>query len=376
MSKRLHKAALAAVLLSSAVTVQAIENIDFNGFMTVGATKGDSSVDSENGNITDDVQFDQDTRIGLQVSADINDDISVTAQILGTNRQEDDFNAYFDWGYINYSLTENANIRGGKIKFPTFLISDCIEVGYAYPWIRPPQEVYASNPITAITGVDVLYRLGLGSTDLLFQPYFGTANNQDALVPQEINTAPPPNGFGQQPGNVNYTSFDAKNMAGVNVALSGDIGTIRAGYLQTEVSASSFGVSDEDVTFWSVGATMDWHDVIAYTEYFDRDIDGQANLFFPNQHGWYGTLGYRIDRFLPHVTYAQLRGENADGNNPNEGVGLEQDSVTVGVRYELGPGADLKAEYQRVEPVDDSRGLFMEPTDDINIFSLAVDVIF
>lgn len=371
MQIRLYATAAAVCLCLSAGQLQAIENIDFNGFMTVGATRSDSSTDSENGNITDDVGFDQDTRIGIQVSADINSRMSVTAQLLGTNREEDNFDTFFDWGYVNYGLTENINIRGGKIKFPTFLISDYIEVGYAYPWIRPPAEVYTSNPITAITGADVLFRAALGPADLLLQPYFGTANDQDALAPQEVLPA-----LGKAPGSVDYENFDAKNMAGINLALSNSLGTLRAGYLQTEVSADAFGVNNEDVTFWSVGATFDWNNVIAYSEYFDRDIDGQANLFFPNQNGWYTTLGYRINRFLPHVTYAQLRGDNADGSNPAQGVGLEQDSITLGVRYELGTGADLKVEYQRVEPESGSRGLFMQPTDDINIFSLAVDVIF
>ena len=163
-------------------------------------------------------------------------------------------------------------------------------------------------------------------------------------------------------------------MAGINVALSSEFFTIRAGYLQTEVSDPDVGVSDsEDVTFWSAGATMDWHNVIAYTEYFEREIDGLANLAFPNQKGWYATLGYRFGRFLPHVTYAQLLDDNSSSDL---GTGLEQDSLTLGLRYELGAAADLKLEVERVEPQDDTRGLLMEPTDDVNIFSVAVDVIF
>ncbi len=371
MSKRSYRVAAAAFLMSSAGGLQAMENIQFNGFMTAGATRSNSSVDSQNGNITDDIGFDQDTRIGVQVSADINERISVTAQLLGSNREGDNFDTEFDWGYINYNLAEDTDIRAGKIKFPTFLVSDYIEVGYAYPWIRPPAEVYGSNPITAIIGVDALYRANLGPADVLFQPFFGTANDQDALVPQEVLPA-----LGKPPGSVEYENFDVKNLAGLNVALSNQYGTLRAVYLQTEVSANAFGVSGEDVTFWSIGATMDWNNVIGYSEYVDRDIDGAANQFFPNQTGWYATLGYRIDRFLPHVTYAQLRGDNADGSNLSEGVGLEQDSITAGLRYELGTGADLKVEFQRVKPKSDSRGLFMENDGDINIFSLAVDVIF
>jgi hypothetical protein len=210
-------------------------------------------------------------------------------------------------------------------------------------------------------------RAGLGSTDLLVQPYFGVSRGDEALLPQEV--LPP-----AQQGQAVYGDFEADNMAGINVALSGDFFTVRAGYLQTEVSAPDLGVSDsEDVTFASVGATMDWHNVIAYSEYFQRDIEGLANLAFPNQKGWYATLGYRFDRFLPHVTYAQLRDDN---DSDDLGTGLEQDSLTLGLRYELGAAAALKLEAQRVEPEGDSRGLLMEPTDDVNIYSIAVDVIF
>ncbi|MFQ5642918.1 MAG: porin [Thiogranum sp.] len=368
MNKRFYLAVAATLLLTRGGCLFAVENIEFNGFLAVGATRSNSSTDSQNGNITDDINFDQDSRVGIQVSADINSRMSVTAQLLGTNREDGNFDTTFDWGYISYALTENVNIRGGKIKFPTFLVSDYIEVGYAYPWIRPPAEVYTSNPITAISGADVLFRAQFGSTDLLVQPYFGTANDQDALVPQEVLPM-----LGLSPGSVKYENFDAKDMAGINIALSSDFATLRAGYLQTRVSASAFGVNNEDVTFWSVGANMDWHNIIAYSEYFQRDIDGLANAFFPNQKGWYGTLGYRIDRFLPHITFAQLLDDNSS-NDP--GTGLEQDSLTLGVRYELGTGAALKVEAERVEPKSGSRGLFMAPIDDINIYSVAVDVIF
>lgn len=367
MKKRLSAAVAATLLLSRAGSVLAIENIDINGFFTVGATLSDSSVDTQDGNITDDVGFEEDTRIGLQVSADINPRISATAQILGDNRKGSSFDAGFDWAFVSYAFNDQANLRGGKIKLPTFLISDYFEVGYAYPWIRPPAEVYSSNPINAITGVDALVRANLGAADLLVQPYFGVSRGEEALLPQEV--LPP-----SEQGRAVYADFEADNMAGINVALSSDVFTIRAGYLQTEVSAPDVGVTEsEDVTFASVGATMDWHNVIAYSEYFQREIDGVANLAFPNQKGWYATLGYRFDRFLPHVTYAQLRDDNSSSDL---GTGLEQDSITLGLRYELGAAAALKLEAQRVEPEGDSRGLLMEPTDDVNIYSVAVDVIF
>jgi len=369
MKRRFPRTVAASLLLLYAGTLPAVENIQLNGFFTVGAAGSNDKVSTQNGNISDDIGFDEDTRIGVQISADINKRMSVTAQLLGASDQGQSFDATFDWGYVSYALTENADIRGGKIKFPTFLISEYIEVGYAYPWIRPPAEVYGSNPITAITGTDLLLRMRVGEGDLLFQPYFGTASNEDALVPQEALPA-----LALPAGTVKYANFDAKNMAGINVAYTGKAGTLRAGYLQTEITARDFGITRaEDVTFWSVGGNLDWNNIIVYSEYFEREIDGAANAFFPSQKGWYATLGYRIGLFLPHITYATLEDNNSSGD---PGIALEQESITAGLRYELGTGAALKLEAQRIEPENGTRGLLISPADDITIYSLAVDVIF
>ena len=248
----------------------------------------------------------------------------------------------------------------GKVKLTTFLISDYIEVGYAYPWIRPPQEVYSANPISTINGVDMLLRLNLGNVTFLFQPYYGTSQGSQALVPQEalvlMKPIPPP------AGSVVYADFSADRMVGVNMSLGTDIFTVRAGYLQTLVSAPSFNVKEDNVKFSSVGGTLDWHNVVLYGEYFQREIGGFANFAFPNQKGFYTTVGYRIGKFLPNVTYAKL-----DKNVQAGEVGkpLQQASTTLGLRYELGTGAALKLEAQQIHPENGTRGLLMGAPEEI-----------
>jgi predicted porin len=396
MKVRLIVSAVAAALCVAG-PAQAVDNINFNGFLTVGATMTDSDVPYFNGNMTDEIGFEQDSRVGLQISADINEQIGVTAQLLGRARDED-YDAFFDWGFLSYAVNENVTVRGGKLKFPTYLISDYFEVGYAYPWIRPPQEVYYSNPLTAISGVDVLWRAPVGSADLLIQPYVGTSRGQETLVPQwalEVdNMAGDPFSL-PDPGSIAFVDFEAENLVGINTSLTWSGFSVRAGYLTTDVKAQDIGVIDADTAdFWSVGATVDWNNIVSYAEYFEREIDGIANLGFPNQKGYYVTLGYRLGKFLPHITYAQL--ENNDnptgscgvvGVNPVPcGEPLEQDSITLGLRYELSTGAALKIEAQQMN-TDNQRGLFtgyvVSPNGnvrtnpgDVNIFSVAVDVVF
>lgn len=373
--------------------VHAVEGININGFLTAGATYSDAqplgnapgalagtvrSRDvSQDGNITNRIGFVNDSRLGLQVSAKVNAKIDVTGQLLARGR-EDDFNLKADWAFVTYHVNDPLAIRLGKVKLTTFLISDYIEVGFAYPWIRPPQEVYSSNPISTINGMDLLLKLNAGDAVFLFQPYFGQSKGAEALLPQEaLGLA------GQPTGTVMFVPFTADHMVGVNTSFGSDAFSIRAGWLQTQVGAPSFGVMDEDVKFTSAGATVDWHNIVAYTEYFRRTIDGGANLAFPNQKGYYATLGYRFGKFLPHVTFAKLLDHKdpvTAGDTP-----LLQSSITVGFRFELGSGAALKFEAQQVKPEDGNRGLLIadpngpnakDPSDKVMIYGLAVDVVF
>ena len=403
MKNRLMNA-LAMCLCLGAGEVHAVQGITLNGFMTAGAAYSDTAVTtlggksangvvSQDGNITNKVGFSNDSRIGIQISAKVNPKVDVTGQLLARGR-EDNYSMKADWAFVTYHVNDPLALRGGKVKLTTFLISDYIEVGYAYPWIRPPQEVYSSNPISTINGVDMLLRLNVGDFTFLFQPYYGTSQGAQSLVPQEVvggipalqcsPTAPPSNGacaWGPTPpGTVAYADFTADRMAGINLSVGTDVFTVRAGYLQTLVSAAAFGVREDDATFSSAGGTLDWHNVVLYGEYFQREIKGAANRAFPNQKGFYTTAGYRMGQFLPNVTYAKL---DKNVHTGDLGIPVMQTSVTLGLRYELGAGAALKLEAQQVKPEVGAtgvgtRGLLIgiPENNKAMIYGVAVDVVF
>jgi hypothetical protein len=374
-----------------------LEGVSVSGFLTTGATYGDKQLlsnteaVSQDGTIENTPGFTADSRLGLQISAKVNEDISITGQLLAKAREENS-NVEADWAFINYRASEQVSVRAGKIKFPTFLISDYYEVGYAYPWIRPPQEVYSSNPITTLNGVDVLGRFRFGDLSLLVQPYFGVSRGAQALVPQEAVTNP---GYklcfdgtsgsfvNCQAGTVLYTDFTADALRGINVSLSSDIFTVRAGTLKTKVNVPGFAVFQDDVKFSSAGLSMDWHNVVLYSEYFEREIKGLANSAFPNQKGSYTTLGYRVGKWLPHFTTARIK-DNENPVSATSGIPLDQKSKTLGLRYEVGSGAALKFEAQQVTPKDGTRGLLIanpknapkDPGDDVMIYGISLDVVF
>lgn len=92
---------------------------------------------------------------------------------------------------------------------------------------------------------------------------------------------------------------------------------------------------------------------------------------FPDQRAGYVTLGYRVGKFLPHVTYASLQ----EGMDESPTV-LKQESGTVGLRYDFLDGAALKLEYQRIRPDEGNTGLFSDVVEEADFYGMSLDVIF
>lgn len=343
------------------------EGVSINGFLTTSVARlGKADVTYLNA-FTDEPRFDNtDSRLGLQFSGDINEWMSATAQLIARGRGGNE-NIITDWAFVSITANDDLQIRTGKLKFPTFLISDYYEVGYAYPWIRPPQELYSLNPITTLVGVDALYTVPVGQASLLLQPFVGS-NRGTAYV--SGMQAPAFSGFGLTAGDA--INFDAPVLVGVNAALNFDIGTLRAGYLQAEVDQAAFGILGEKADFASVGLTIDWRNVVLYAEYADRNVEKTAIAnAFPDQQGAYVTLGYRFGRLLPHVTYATM-----DEGKDASPLALKQTSTTVGLRYEFLNGAALKFEYQMIEPEKNNTGMFDTVIEDAALYGVSLDVIF
>ncbi len=415
ITANLLTAAVLSVLAST--SVQAVQ---FDGFMTVGAAKIVDIEDADKGNIyigglgdrgiSEDLSFERDSRFGLQISSDVAENMSVVAQILG-RADHGNFNAIIEWAYVDYEFNDIASIHVGKIKQPVYLVNDYVEVGYAYPWIRPPQEVYLlNNPLNTVNGIELLLQIPVGPGTLSFQPYLGS--NRDDI----------PNAQG--------AFFEAENIYGLDIKYSGRGYTVHASNFQCEVKTfggfvtptAAFGPAtvdlngkgDCDVT--AAGFNLDLADVVVYSEWTKRKTNDTLERPFGDTEAFYVTLGYRFGKFLPHITFASIEGEastlspgavSVGGGLPPTGGTFNfpvqiQTSVTAGLRYEVNDSAALKVEYQVVDVENDQSelakanqpggpgfgipyinyGLFNTdfsrgaPQDKVGILSIALDVIF
>ena len=67
------------------------------------------------------------------------------------------------------------------------------------------------------------------------------------------------------------------------------------------------GGGDCNVT--AAGLSLDLSNIIVYAEWTTRTTDGTLSRPFGDQDAWYATLGYRIGKFMPHITFASIDGE-------------------------------------------------------------------
>lgn len=400
--KLLHLAVLGSMLASTHV-----DAVEFDGFLTAGLAVHDQKEVTYLDGITKDISFDNDSKFGLQVTAEVAEDMQAVAQILARGSNEN-YDLDVAWAYLDYRLANGLNLRGGKVKEPVFLISDYFEVGYAYPWIRPPQEVYRNNPINTINGIQLQYTTSIKGLNFLVQPYLGT-NTDDV------------------PGTGGQAQFFAERFWGAAMQLSNPSVTLQLSFLKVDVSTSGLvplvdttGDGNPDAPFLgggstgevstmnvtsegkgdlvSLGLSWDVSSFVGYAEIVQRGVTGDqptaqgdplsAEALFPDQDAYYVTLGYRIAKFLPHVTFAHSEAEPLAGTMAQM-TAVVQDSITLGLRYELNDSAALKMEFQRIELDKESlstgdNGLYSDattpfgvmPEDESSMVSVAIDVIF
>ncbi len=416
MKKQFNVLSAAVVAVLASTPAQAIQ---FDGFTTAGASQIVSIDDADKGNIyigglgdrgiSEDLSFEKDSRFGLQISSDVTERMSVVAQLLGRG-ENNNFNAIIEWAYVDYEIHETTNIHVGKIKQPVYLVNDYVEVGYAYPWIRPPQEVYLlNNPLNTVNGIELLLQFPVGPGTLSLQPYMGS--NRDDI----------PNGNGAY--------FEAENIYGIDVKYAGRGYMVHASNFQCEVTVTGtpFTVDNTIANGASVqidlnnrngncnvlagGFNLDLANVVVYAEWTKRTTSEGLSQPFGDTEAFYATLGYRFGKFLPHITFASIDGEASTVGLPNNGVASIllpsgapsgstlnfpvpiQTSITAGLRYEVNDSAALKIEYQVVDVSTDAGdlsaanqgfnyGLFntnftqSPPQNKVGIMSVALDVIF
>ena len=256
----------------------------------------------------------------------------------------DEWKANLEWAYLSWQSTDNLMMRFGRLRTPVYMYSESIDVGFSYPWLRLPDEVYSQVQLSNYEGADIVYNLPLSFATLSFQLAGGIAKNRDYYIYDE------------------EFDIDYDNVFGSSVSLAtNDFGTFRVGYVEADIdtdisgsftdifgnpgTASLLALDKDKGKFTSIGYQYDNGTWLTANEWTSRVIENDGSN---STDSFYLMGGRRFGDFLAHVTYAQL--------DEDEG---RQSSWTLGLNYNILPTVVLKGEYKRVDTTGGYDGVFV-----------------
>jgi hypothetical protein len=397
-----------------------------NGFASFGLTQSDQEMAYND--IDDDVSFSRFSKLGLQMSFNMDAQNSVVTQLV--SRGENDWETHAEWAYFKHEFNNGFSTKIGRIRLPAYQLSEFLDVGYATPYAQIPAETYDSlAPFANMDGIDLGYSTDVGDNTLNLQLTYGHTKDDE---------------------------FELSGVIDFSATFQADTWSTRVAYGEATLKIVSddfkaavglYGGATDDIesTFTSVGFTYDPGDLYFTAEATQLAIGSQ----FVDADAMLATLGYRMGRLLPTITFAttessddtdrdisQITAENqgalqlasavatAIGGGATEaqaitgvaaaqsltdaqvtaavagaplivaGVnGLQAASnrntqrIGLGLKYDMSPGTALNLQYDIIT-VDDESGLFDDTAwatnaatggtnpDSSNILTITIDTVF
>ena len=363
MKKVLHVAMLAALGAATAAHAE----VRFSGFGQVVAGKmlhkgeGFAETSYEDNNYDSDVNVEKDSLIAVQVDADLGSRVTATAQVMAAGDR--DFHPQVSWAYLNARLGKGFSAKVGRQRIPLYRYSDFLDVGYAYPWVRPPVAMY-NQPWSNADMVNLTH-----------DAYFGKWYSQAQLFAGRFD--------GGIYGHDSGVNAKLQQLRGVSWDMEYDEWlSFRAAYVAADVTvrgtaldqvtdtlyafgqgarAERLDYTQDPGTFKSVGFKADKAGWLAVGEYAELDI--RDSVFDgANRRDWYTTVGRRFGAVMPNVTYGRRKaGMSMDALQgiptasplyvpvyaASASQMLDETFTTVGVRWDMTPKAALKADWTR-----------------------------
>jgi hypothetical protein len=187
---------LPSLLLAFPAAVMAasfLEDATFSGFGTVGLLRGGDDVLGYRRDISGDGVFDSDwsmkpdSLLGLQVDLPLTGKLDAAVQLVAKDRPVNTLDESLEWAYLRYRPTPELMLRGGRLGFDLFMLSEYRNLGFSYLWVRPPVEFYGLVPYNHYDGADIAYATALGDGVLRGRLFAGTTQGTIQFLTSDVD---------------------------------------------------------------------------------------------------------------------------------------------------------------------------------------------
>jgi hypothetical protein len=230
-----------------------------------------------------------DSKLGLQADAKITEQLSAVVQVVSQGRYDNSYTPQVEWANLKYQFTPDFDVRVGRTVTTQFMLSEARLVGYANPWIRPPQEIYGLVPITNKDGIDAAYRLRFGEVTNTLRASYGTTNAKiphGSVKARDIVDMSATTEYGPASFRVSYATgrvdLHAASLDAVDAALKGfsaalpPIPAFAPTRAQAAALAEKYRFDDAPISLIAVGASYDRDHWLLMAEW--AKFDGHSML--------------------------------------------------------------------------------------------------
>jgi hypothetical protein len=375
------------LILFTFLSTSAVAEIKFSGFGSIIAGKTLGTVDDpfnpgtkrdeiltadfyDVGQYTNDITFKAESIFALQAVMDLSTNFKATAQLVA--KGVDDFEPEFDWYYLTYQATDSLTFIAGRRNIPMYYFSEFSEVGYAYPWMRPPSNLYWWQ-VTQFNGVHAMYDFDWGDSSNSITAFYGNEYSDDNKEMGYYEVL-----FGGEDSTVVDEYWT--DIMGVNWAISGDWSDniaydLRFVYFQHDMERTRHVVNANDTTlftsqqFLGFGGSVD---ISTFTVLFDFNFVTRDDGLGTEYPTYLLSVVYNHDEFHPYLTYSKADHERTEAIPPTEDL-EEHYIASIGLRYDFLPTASFKIQY---DTFDDQGGPGWAYHGDSDTISMGVDFIF
>ena len=324
-----------------------------NGFSNIGISHssqslGDYVIDNsvpKGPGLSENWSFANDTKLGVQLTGDLSPQISSVLQIVSEYQPNGTYNPEVQWANVKYAFDKDIYIRAGRIAIPTFLYSDTRKIGYSYPWIHPPVDVYSIDALTNSDGMDALYSFGIAQARNSITVFAGKGFNRLPTV-----------------------SIHRRNMRLIADSIEYGSALFRISYQDRQNSNdliySGAWIATSDLT---VSASYDPGNWFLTSEWIQRKSNTLSTAM-------YISSGIRVKKFTPYLTYSlSNQASFIAGLPPPSATDIQnslrsQNTTSLGVRWDFMKNTDFKLQFDQVHLGDNSNGFLANVPAGVNLY--------
>ncbi len=397
-------------------------NWSVSGFGTFGAAGTDSNALGfhrdrfEQQDVTRGWGITTDSRLGVQIDTDITQRLHATVQFVARDHVGNFWEQNLEWAFLRWMPSDTLSIRLGRVGADVFVLSDYRNVGFTYPWMRPPHEFYGALPIYHLDGIDLSQKFNFQNNLLTAKLFVGHTDTQmpaDPVPASEITPA----------STASVITIDAPSI-GANLVYETSNWRLRLGYAfmhllkgidtqpladiltnpLTNIFIPNIGsvaphlaIQNTDLHYYSLGAHYDDGDWLAQTE---ASYTNTQTVFFPDTFNSYVSLGRRFAKVTAYALYGIAYSFDHPVSIPEPVIdnplvhqlhqfvdttinhnGIHEQSVSLGLRWDVLPKVALKTQWTHYWFGTNGTRLWQTPAntqlpDETNLWSVGVDFIF